>query len=890
VDALGDLEEAHRARAARRGRVLASVLTSLEAIDLAFAMLRTRLHRRRPRGEPSRPRVAGRARGRSRTSFSWLDVKLGIRMLVRHPGLTVVGGLAMAFAIWVGAVTFEVVDQIVRPSLPLDEGDRIVGIQNRDAGTTRTSLPFLEDFVTWRADLTSIRELGAFRSVSRNLILGEEGSEPALVAELSAAGFRVARVPPLLGRTLTDADEEPDATPVVVIGYDVWQTRFAGDPGVVGRRVGVGSVTRTVIGVMPEDFAFPLHHGVWIPLARGPVDLQPGEGGRVAVFGRLSPGVSRAEAQAELDLSGSRRAASHPEVLGRNRPRVLPYARSVWPLPDLGPIGLLAANVFMVMLLVLVCGNVALLMFARVTTRQSEIAVRCALGASRARIVWQLFVEASVLGGVAAVAGLVAAGFGLQWFVAMSEADSGGQVPFWIRAHISAATVLYVSGLALLGAAIAGVGPALKVTGRQVGSRLRQAASGAGGMRLSGVWTVVIVAQVAVTVAFPATAFFFQRYVARVQSLDLGFAAEEYLSVHLEVDGAAGAGGEEAASARSPSATRLAAVRQELAERLAGEAGVIGIAFADRLPGDVHPRRRVELEETGPPSGEEVPLHRAAVASVDVGFFDVLEAPVRAGRGFDAGDHGANPGVAMVNEAFVEEILSGRNPIGRRVRYVVPAGEPAEAWLEIVGVVDNLGMIGGAFDLGHEPGIYHPLARDAYAADVVIHAAGDPELLVGRLRTVAATVDPALRLHDIRRLDRISESMWRESEFLYRLLTGVSTVALLLSLTGIYSVMSFTVSRRTREIGVRVALGSDRRRIVVAIFRRPLVQVLAGIGVGAVLVSLVARGLTGSLSAGEIFLVALYSTLMLAVCMLACIVPTRRALGIEPNDALRAEG
>jgi ABC-type antimicrobial peptide transport system permease subunit len=147
-----------------------------------------------------------------------------------------------------------------------------------------------------------------------------------------------------------------------------------------------------------------------------------------------------------------------------------------------------------------------------------------------------------------------------------------------------------------------------------------------------------------------------------------------------------------------------------------------------------------------------------------------------------------------------------------------------------------------------------------------------------------------LRLHDIRRLDRISESMWRESEFLYRLLTGVSTVALLLSLTGIYSVMSFTVSRRTREIGVRVALGSDRRRIVVAIFRRPLVQVLAGIGVGAVLVSLVARGLTGSLSAGEIFLVALYSTLMLAVCMLACIVPTRRALGIEPNDALRAEG
>jgi putative ABC transport system permease protein len=539
---------------------------------------------------------------------------------------------------------------------------------------------------------------------------------------------------------------------------------------------------------------------------------------------------------------------------------------------------------------VLICGNVALMMFARAATRTSEIAVRSALGASRSRIVGQLFAEALVLGGIAALVGLVGAGFGMKWYVAMIEADTGGQFPFWIRDQLAPATVLYLCGLTLIGAAVAGVGPALKVTGRRVEPRLRQLAAGSGGLRLSGVWAAVIVAQVAVTVAFPATAFFFQRYVTSMQSLDLGFAAEEYLSVRLEMDGATASGRGPDELQATPEA-RLAAAAGELEERLANAPDVTGVTFANRLPGDAHPAARLQIEDAGSADQEGLPLHRAATARVDMNFFRVLGAPMHAGRDFDSRDAASDAGVVIVNQAFVDEVLAGRNPVGRRVRYAAQDDESPGRWLEIVGAADDLGMIGGDGEVRNEPGLYHPLAAgEGYPLQMAVHVRTDPDRFAPRLRALAAAVDPNLRLHDVRRLDRVSESRWRESEFLYQLLAGVSVVALILSLTTIYSVMAFTVSRRTREIGVRVALGSNPRRIVLSILLRPLTHVAVGILVGAILVSLVTLGLTGPPSVSELGLVAFYSAVMLGVCLLACIVPTHRALAVEPTEALRADG
>jgi predicted permease len=886
-------------------------------------------------------RRAGRRLG-GLSGLSLLDFKLGVRMLVKHPGLTVVGGLAMAFAIWIGALTFEVANQIVRPVLPLPEGHRIVGIQNLDAEGNRPVAPFLADFLTWREEVESIQELSAFRTVSRNLITGSAGegaSQPVHVAQISPSSFPLTRVPPLLGRTLAEADKERGAPLVLVLGYDLWQSRFLGDPEVVGRTVRLGSSPATVVGVMPEGFGFPVAHSLWIPLRESSTGLLPGEGGKVAVFGRLAPGVTVESAQAELDALAHRRATAHPAILRHIRPQVLPFARSVMPLPDIGVGGLLAMNVFVVMLLAVVCGNVALLIFARAATRMQELGVRSALGAGRGRIVTQLFAEALVLGAAAALLGLACAGLGMRAFVSMRVADFGA-VPFWIRTHLAPSTVLYLCALTLLGAAVAGVGPALKVTRSDVALRLRQATAGMAGLQLTGVWSLVIAAQVAVTVAFPATAFFFQRHVANVQSLDMGFPAEEYLSVRLETNETTRSGavmgepeaGPAPGTGPSQSPSRLAEAYRKLKDRLSAEPDVLGVTAASRLPGELHPWPRVEIEGMGTagapgPEGEGTTdaeagstskVFRTAAAWVEPDFLEVLRAPVLAGRDFPVWEAGGPEGggagrrredprravsgtqrpdslrFVLVNQAFTDQLLKGRNPIGRRVRYTVPAREEPGPWYEIVGLTRNLGMIAGdLIDPSGTPGIYHPFEPGTEAAHplhMAVHVRGDPEAVTSRLRNVAADVDPRLRLHEPRRLDRVAHHIWAESLFLSQLLGGVSLVALILSLGAIYSVVSFAVSHRTREIGVRVALGGGRPGIAMLILRRPLTQIATGIAAGGVLMAFVARGLTGPLNGREMAVVAMYAVFMLGVCLLASVMPLRRALGIEPTEALRAEG
>lgn len=251
---------------------------------------------------------------------------------------------------------------------------------------------------------------------------------------------------------------------------------------------------------------------------------------------RLASGFGLDEAQAELTTIGLRLAAEFPDTHAHLRPEVLPYAQSIRDIRGLQAAALLSINVFLIMLLVLVCGNVALLMFARAATRESEIVVRTALGAGRGRIIGQLFAEALVFAGVAAPAGLVAARFLLRWWLTVAEIDAGGRLPFWFTASLAPSTVVYALGLTLVGTIVSGIVPALKVTGRGIEARLRQASAGAGGLRFGGIWTVVIVTQVAVTLAFPAAVFLVRRSVINVQALDAGFPAAEYLSARLEMD------------------------------------------------------------------------------------------------------------------------------------------------------------------------------------------------------------------------------------------------------------------------------------------------------------------------------------------------------------------
>ena len=789
-----------------------------------------------------------------------LDFKLALRLLARYPLLTIVGGAAMAFGLAASVTGFEVRAQLTNPRLPLEAGDRIVGLRNWDIRRDRLGPVSAEDFSVWRERLQRVQDLSAVARTERNVTVNGT-VEPLSVADITASGFRVARVRPLLGRTLLEADEAPGAPPVVVIGHSLWQRRFAGDPGVVGSTVRIGSEQTTIVGVMPEKFAFPAAHQVWIPLRR-----QTLSGARAAttllVFGRLVDGVSRDEAQAELTAVGQRMAADAPETYEFLRPEVVPYAHLIID-PRSFPVGVALANIFLIMLVIVVCANVALLMFARASGREVEITVRNALGASRARIVAQMFTEAIALATLAAILGLFASRYGLRSFWRTLEADSGRALAFWVNDSLTPSTVAYSVGLTMLAAVIIGVLPALRATGRGLQARLQYSGRG-GGYRFGGVWTAVIAVQVAVTVMFPAAAFFFHRWVVQGQTRDVGFAAEQYLSARLVMD-------------------ETNAV-EELRRRLTVEPGVTAVTFADSLPGMQHPGARFELDGGDAPSTYG---HQPGLAFVDTDFFSVVGAQVMSGRGFTPTDVASGREVAIVNTSFVERVMGGRNPVGRRIRRLAQGdGETAgRPWVEIVGVVRDLGVSGS-----EGVGVYQPLVLDNTSVRLAVHVAGAPEALANRLRVLAADVDPTLRVYDVMPLDQVGADGWIESQYLSRLLTVLSAVALMLSLMAIYSVMAFTVVQRTREIGTRVALGADRWQIIASVVRKPLVQVGLGICVGGTLVMLLFAAMFQSApTVIEAGLIAAYATLMLAVCLSACVAPTRRALRLQPSQVLRVD-
>jgi putative ABC transport system permease protein len=542
-------------------------------------------------------------------------------------------------------------------------------------------------------------------------------------------------------------------------------------------------------------------------------------------------------------------------------------------------------------------------MFARAATRENELVMRTALGANRSRIVMQMFVEALVLGGVAALVGLVVADVALRnWTVAFFEVNFG-RLPFWFDLDVTPGTVLYALGLTVLASTVAGVMPALKVT-RGIGSRMKQASAGAGGLQFGGVWTAIIVTQVAVTVAFPAVVYMVLGQLRHTQAFDVGFAVEEYLAVQIETDVPIDAT-READGARDAQRAAFGATLQELRRRVETQPDVAGVAYVDRLPGDERPDMFIELSSDqslggAPPvvSGADspTPSRIVTIAAVEPSYFDSLGAPIAAGRGFTAADMAPGVRVAIVDQGFVDLVMQGRNPIGQQVRFMDDGDQsPANSnpWYEIVGVVKDLDL-GSPNRKDRAAGLYMPAAVERFSEIyMLVHARGEPMALGPRVLEIAAAVDPTLRLSDFQRGDAaLNGSMW---VIALRVTIVMTAVALLLSLAGIYAVMSFIVSRRTREIGVRVALGASRGSVVGAIFRRPLIQVGLGILIGAALIAAGGNmetqmpGLNGVFTVIDLAMLVAYAIVMVGVCLLACIVPTRRALGVEPTIALRID-
>jgi len=811
-----------------------------------------------------------------RLPFSWLDFKVGFRMLARYPGLTLVGTVAIAVAIALGSLYFETLDKFKHPRLPVPDGDRVVSILNWDAKAQEPEARSLHDFVAWREQVTSVDPLGAAIPFVRNLATEDGQVEPVPGAEVTANAFRLVGTRPLLGRALTEQDERPAEPPVLVLGYAVWTTRFASDPGVVGRTVTLGTVPATIVGVMPEGFGFPVSQRIWTPLRMDGSQLAPRAGPAVRIFGRLAPGKSMDDAQAELDVIGTRLAAASPATHEHLRPRVTPYEK---PLVESGEgrfvMRLLSlVNGIFLMLLAVICVNVATLVFARTATRGWEIAVRHAIGASRARIVAQLFVEALVLAGLAAVLGLVAAKVALRWGLGMVAFS--GSLPFWYDDSLSWRTILYATGLTLFGAAIVGILPALRVTRRNAQDGLRSAGAARSGLRFGGFWTAVIVVQVAITVAFlPLAAggvFESNRFRQRAE----GIGAERYLTASVDMDR------EDHGADPAAFTGRARLGFDELERRLRAEPGVEQVTFADRLPVMDQFKYRIEVDTTAgaPATG----LRRSTLVQVSRGFFAAFGTSVVAGRDFQPLDFEGGR-VLIVNQSFARHVFGGRNPIGQRIRIVEGEDDSVagDDWYEVVGMVRDFGW---QLDRPEEQSaIYRPRLPAPGAAVNLAVRVSDPDAFAARLRTVAADVDPTIRLTDVQPLGRVGGGEAQMNWALTSVAWLISFIVLLLSATGIHSLMSFTVARRTREIGIRAALGASPRRIVAGIFSRAFLQVGAGVLAGSGLAALLGIG-----SVRDVLLLLAADGVMLAAGLVACAVPLRRALSIDPTEALRAEG
>ena len=837
-------------------------------------------------------------RGLPWLSSSWLDVRLGFRLLLRNWGLTLVGGLAMTVAIAIAAAVFTAFDVVLWSPLPLDEGDRVVAIQvwDREAGRRRDTTR--QDVERWRTSLRSINDVAAFQTIRRNIIASDGSVELATVAEITAAGFRVARVSPLFGRPIDDADAAPGAPPVVVIGHEVWQRRFAGARDILGRELRLGTAVHTIVGVMPQGFRFPFNFRYWVPLHAGDDAMLRDSGPEGVVFGRLAPGATLARAHAEVSALGilppvrvpaprdrTIDAPPGPESIGA---RVVPYTFAFTGDFEPGTLGLVwsLSSFVLILLLLPPCANIAILNYARTVTRQQEFAARHALGGSRARIVSQLFIESLVLTAAAGGAALMILRVA-SVVVAERLQNIPGGPPFWMTVDMSYRTLLFVAILAVAGAAVSGLVPALQATGRL--ARLGAGAlAGRTSVRLGATWTTLVIAQVAFSVSVLPLAAELGWGTLRTGVVGPGFAAEDYATVRVALE-------RDPRELDADEARSLFGNRQrEFTRQLLADPRILGVAAALQPPGD-EPWVFVDIEGRDVPTeaiNGRLPGFPARFNQVDPSFFEVYQVPTLIGRGFSGEDATEEAGVVLVNRNFAETIAPGGNALGRRFRYVRAMdgdwvhGPRANRWYEVVGVVGNLPVTTDARVAYHaaSPGQVQP-------AQLQLRLRGDSTGLAERLREVAASVDPTLHIDAVRTLAEI----YREHRFgdnVGTIIIGAITLSvLLLSAAGLYALMAFTVAQRRREIGIRAALGAQPGQLATAVFRRAFLQVAAGAAVGIVVAYLVRRyvpieqigGLTipGVLPGAAAF--------MLLVGILASMGPARRGLRIDPTESLRSE-
>ncbi len=872
---LGDLEELHAAQLDACGPRRARAWYWMQALRLMAGFIGERRHSPLPPA-PASARKGSLIKGLSAdATFAW-------RMMRKNPWMSAAAILSLGGAMGVTIGSFSLLWDSSYAQLPYVHGERIVRVY--DITQTRGGeSPPLDVFRAWEARQTSFDTIAAAYTRRREIADGSGGFVRYPIATITAAGLALPGVPPLAGRALTAADESPGAPPVAVISHRVWQSLFGSDPEVIGQTLTIDRDQHTIVGIMPEGFRFPMSDDVWLPMAETPAGgVEPRW---LDVFGRLAAGSSRAQGQAELGAIRSAHAVEHPErpELADRRTSVVPYTTlSADPQADLIAQGMF---LFVILILVVAAGSVANLLFSRALARSGEMAVRAALGAGRGRLIRQMFIEALLLTGGGAIVGVLGAHFGLMWFKAYIPLEN---LPFWVEFGLNPPAAVFTVAAALLTAAVAGIVPAYKATGGDVNDVLKDGQRGTSGFRFGSLTGALTTVEVALAVAFLAGAGLAARSLMDAAQSSQRLPTRELLvaDVSLVEEYNTDATGNDVVAEGSIPPAQWAEMAERVRAAVAGMPGVRAAAVGDTLPSWQHADTRIEIE--GPAAGEPAAGIRVLRAAVSPELFIAFDRAVAAGRTFGPADLPSSEQVAIVNAAFARRFFGDEHPIGRRFRESDDA-EPSP-WLTIVGIVTNLPMNPSG---GGTAGFYRPFAQQGMSNfSLAARVDGPPLALSAAVKEVVARVDPRITVAEFMTHEDRAERMTVAYQMMSLVFTSLGGAALLLAVAGLYSVMSFSVTQRTREIGIRVALGASGSRVLGVVLGRGFRQVAIGIGIGALAGAGLLRVLSflpiGISPDGPWLLAAAGGTMLLAG-LSACLVPVSRALRIQPLEALRHE-
>jgi putative ABC transport system permease protein len=806
------------------------------------------------------------------------DTRYGARMLRKSPGLTSVAVLSLALGIGAISTIFSLVNGIMLRPLPFKEPERLVLLDETafKQGIASMGVSF-PNFVDWREQNHSFEHIACFTTGGFAIAGGGPtgGAEPEQLkgAFVSQGLFEILGIAPILGRTFTADEDQPDHDQVVILSHGLWQRRFGADPNVIGQTVMLNNRSRTVIGVMPKGFQFPEVAEAWGPLALNTKIYTRTDHGLESIA-RLKPGVTLDQAQAEMITIAAGIEQQNPvtneglgvSLISLRAALVGDYKKVLLIL--LGVVGFV---------LLIACVNVANLLLARATARQKEIAIRAALGANRRRIFRQLLTESLLLGLISGALALVLALWGMELLLAAIPID----IPFWMKFDLDGRVLGFTAACSLLTGFVFGTVPALEASNPDLNETLKEGGRSGAGVGRHRLRSLLVVAEIALSLVLLVGAGLMMRSFISLQNVNAGINPEGVLTMYIALPGAKYGNRDRAPEKRI-------AFFSQLLERVRAIPGVQSAGTNSGLPLTGNNwGRSLTVEERPVLSVGEAPTINHCVISPS--YFSAMGTAILKGRDFDERDTREAPKVTIVDERLAREYWPDEDPIGKRIRFGPP--EDNEPWHTIVGVVREVKH--SRLDASGRESVYLPFAQMPIGGSgLAIRTSGRPENLIGAVRAQVRELDSDLPLIRVMPMTEVvARSVWQQR--LYTALFGVfAAVALILATVGIYGVMSYAVTQRTREIGLRMALGAQRQDVLKLVVGHGILLATIGVGVGlaaALALTRLMSSLLFGVTATDPITFAAVSVLLAGVALGACFIPARRAAKVDPMVALRYE-